>query len=244
MADTELQALLDAQWDALAARSKHIRVIRRSLIECLTNLAELRRKDAQESFNEAEELKGLRRQFDDWQSRYEEISSRLNDIRTGDISQMLSSTRRELAEVENRRIKLAEKERELSSVLASRCAPLEEVEHQLYSNKPCAPVDFEERLSLLESARAAAEKEAAAAIDGSTLWQTVCCELSDLDESIKTIALDQVPFIITQKISVLTDLCNQASASKWHVLVVAIGHELVILNQAAEAIREKQRHDI
>lgn len=241
MADTELQIILDAQWDALASRSNHVRAIRRKLSEHLASLATVRQQDASAQLDEAQKIKHLQKQFDEWQAQNTEVNSRLIELRTGTLSQELSSTRQELGEIEKRRANLLARERDLSSVLESRCAPLEEYLRNFSSTKPPDPSSYGEKLSLLEHAHHVAKKESQAAADGLVLWEDVCTELSDLDDSIKHTSLDQIPFMVTQKIGILSRLRDQASVRNWNVLVVAIGHELIILAQLAEAIRDRTR---
>lgn len=229
-----LQTLLDAQWDALEARNaKEARHIRREIGAALSALQQ--RRDEQ-----AAELKKWSAKARQVAEKHRELSAQLDMEERGPVAVEILATDAELMDIERelstlrrRKQELVSRKRDLENGRASRRVHWRE----LLADLPKPPPD--DQIAEAGQQMHQIEIELEAARGGVLLWHKACSELTDLDRDLKLVqGIDQVPFMLARRISIFEAYRSEAEENKWGFLVVALTHELQILQDALTAVQQ------
>lgn len=248
--EVQIQELLDAQWDALEARDKNVKRIRKRLSESLDALASERTKELHLIQKQVDTNKSITLKKQTIETELFNLKSRLHAEQNSSVALKSKELKAKIEELDKAIAKLvAEKTnleaelQESNSIVASRtCLLVDAIAHiekglSSSNQKSVERLQQESRTQEQKLKSLSADVEAATA--GKLLWDEVRNELTKLDGEIKGFKKSQIPqisFVLSQRSEFIEQCLEKASQNGWSPLVVAIGHELQILHDTSAAL--------
>ncbi|PRT55888.1 hypothetical protein B9G98_03508 [Wickerhamiella sorbophila] len=235
-----LQEQLDLQWDYLEARDVRIHEVRKAIGEILSDMAidkeqaaaDIEHKlheasiEAQRQNKVAERRTVLNKELDSLMQTNE--ASKLTEIKKS-----LADIDRQIVELKQKRAQARQELAELESVFGARKA---RITSQLDALPPHnANVVKDEQLLLTKLEETKSELEATN--EGSRMWESVIKYLDALDTKMQGPPV-QIVSALEEAVAWLTEKGTFAASKHWGPLIVAIGHELEIVKEALDAIKQ------
>lgn len=252
--EAQIQKLLDAQWDALEARDKSVRQIRKRLSESLKALSAERIKELHQVQQQVDTNRSiiLKKQSDEAElsnlrSKWSAEQNCSFALKSKELTSKIEELNETIALLQNERAKLEIELRESDSVVASRTCLLvdaiEELEKGLASPNQKTIQTLQEELRTQEEKTKSLIADSEAAAAGKLLWDEVQKELETLDGEIKGYKRSQIPqisFVLSRVSESIEKSLEIASENGWTPLVVAIGHELQVLHETSAALYDAE----
>lgn len=234
-----LQEQLDLQWDYLEARDARIHEVRESICEILDEIAAEKRESAAEIEHNLHEVsKEVERQTKAAERR-DRLNKELDELmqteeasKLADTKKLLADIDRQIEELKQKRAQARHEISELESVFGARKA---RITTQLDALPPQNP-GFVATEQQLHAKLDKNNQELAATDEGVKEWKEVIAYLDKLDARMQGPPI-QVVSALEEAVAWLTAKGTFVTSKHWGPLIVAIGHELEIVKEALEAIK-------